>query len=242
MLIIGATSAIASETAKLFAGDNYSLFLVARNAEKLKKTENELSKIGTGKMLSFLMDVNDTGKHQEMLKAAVKGLGGLDIVFIAHGSNSVRHEEESDGNKILQEVNTNFGSTVSILALIADYFQKRKSGTIAVISSVAGDKGRKRQYLYASCKAGLTVFLEGLRQRLHQYNVSVVTIKPGLVRTPMTEHIKSSFLFSDMPVIAKGIKNAILKKKDVAYIPGYWRYIMLVLRLIPEPLFKRLNF
>ncbi|HET8842857.1 MAG TPA: SDR family NAD(P)-dependent oxidoreductase, partial [Ktedonobacteraceae bacterium] len=141
----------------------------------------------------------------------------------------------------LQEFAINGASVISLLTLLGNYFEQQKRGCIAVISSVAGDRGRQSNYIYGAAKAAVTAFLSGLRNRLARYGVAVVTIKPGMVDTPMTAHMRKSRLFADPQVVGRGIYDAMLKRKDVVYLPGYWRIIMMVIKSIPEPIFKRLS-
>ena len=130
---------------------------------------------------------------------------------------------------------------VSFLTPVANYFEKLQKGTIAVGSSVAGDRGRQSNYLYGTAKGAKTIFLQGLRNRLTKSGVQVLTIKPGFVDTPMTAHIEKGPLFVDPEVIAQGIMKAIKNKRDVVYLPFFWRWIMLIIKLIPEKIFKRLS-
>ena len=140
-----------------------------------------------------------------------------------------------------KELETNFVSVVSLLTYMANYFSAKKSGTIAVISSVAGDRGRQSNYVYGAAKGALTLVLQGLRNRLFSDGVQVLTIKPGFVDTPMTADIKKNFLFVKPKLVAEQIVIAVKKKKDVVYVPWFWRYIMLIIKIIPEFIFKRLS-
>lgn len=130
---------------------------------------------------------------------------------------------------------------VSLLTLLANRLEAQKSGTIAVISSVAGDRGRSSNYVYGTAKGAVSLFLQGLRGRLHPSGVRVLTIKPGFVDTPMTADVKKNALFASPEGIAKGIVSAIDRGREVVYLPSFWRGIMLMIRAVPEPLFKRLK-
>ena len=141
----------------------------------------------------------------------------------------------------LQEFQINLVSVVSLLTLLANYFEKQGKGCIAVISSVAGDRGRQSNYIYGAAKGGLTIFLQGLRNRLSKAGVCVLTIKPGFVITPMTENFKKGFLWAQPQQVAKAIVSAIRRRKNVIYVPWFWRWIMLVIRNIPENVFKRMS-
>jgi short-subunit dehydrogenase len=245
LLIIGATSVLAQETAKIFARENSSFALVARHKEKLDTVADNLERCGAAKVVKIVMDVEEVCRYESVLKEAIDALGGLDIAFLAHGCAHEQYACEHDLQLLSKEIQTNFTSTASLLMLIADFFEKQRGGVIAVISSVAGDRGRKAQYIYGSCKAALTVFLQGLRQRLHLSNVTVVTIKAGLADTPFTAHVKNranKILFVKSEVIARDIYKAIKNRKDEIYVPWFWKYIMISVKMIPESIFKRMNF
>jgi len=137
---------------------------------------------------------------------------------------------------------TNFLSAVSLVGWLANYFEAEGRGTIAVISSVAGDRGRKSNYVYGASKGGLNVFLDGVRNRVDRAGVNVLTIKPGFVATPMTVHLEPNALFAQPAEVARHIVRAIEKRRDVVYVPPVWAAIMAVVRSIPGPFFKRLNF
>jgi short-subunit dehydrogenase len=116
-----------------------------------------------------------------------------------------------------------------------------RQGTLAVISSVAGDRGRRSNYVYGASKGALSIFLDGVRSRLDRAGVQVLTIKPGFVATPMTSHLEQGPLFAQPAQVAKGIVKAVERRRDVVYLPAFWAVIMLVIRLVPRPLFKKLN-
>ncbi|GCF06655.1 SDR family oxidoreductase [Dictyobacter arantiisoli] len=238
--IIGASSALAHETAKFFARDGADLFLVGRSADKLAVVADDLKVRGAHSAETFVLDVNELDRHEELLQQTVATLGGLDIILVAHGTLGDQRKSELSVAETLQELNTNAISVISLLTLSANYLEQQKRGCIAVISSVAGDRGRPSNYVYGTAKAAVTTFLQGLRGRLAKSGVVVVTIKPGSVATPMTAHMKQGLLFAQPKAVGEGIYEAIKKGKDVAYVPGYWRVVMLIIKSIPEGLFKRL--
>jgi decaprenylphospho-beta-D-erythro-pentofuranosid-2-ulose 2-reductase len=242
VLIIGATSAIAQETAKCFARDGAELFLVGRSENKLSAIASDLKVRGARCAQTALLDVNDFEYHQSLLERATLTLGGLDMLLIAHGTLSNQCKCEQSVDETLQEFSTNCTSIISLLTISANYFEQQKQGCIAVISSVAGDRGRRSNYVYGASKAAVSAFLSGLRGRLAKSGVAVVTIKPGTVDTPMTAHMRKGLLFASAQKVGEGIYQAMLKKKDVVYLPWYWRFIMLIVRSIPESIFKRLSF
>ncbi len=241
VLIVGATSAIAHETAKCFAKAGADLFLVARSAEKMSIVADDLKVRGAGRIESETLDVNEMERHEEVLEHAISALGGLDVLLIAHGTLGDQKKCELSVAETMRELTTNALSVISLLTISANYFEQNRHGTIAVISSVAGDRGRQSNYVYGTTKAAVSTFLQGLRNRLASANVTVLTIKPGLVATPMTAGVKQGLLFASPRVVGEGIYKAIQKRKDVVYLPGFWRLIMFIVRSIPEGIFKKLS-
>ncbi len=239
--IIGATSAIAQETAKLYAGRKDDLFLVGRDDDRLSTIAADLKIRGASSVNQFALDLTDIDRHEELIKTAWDKLNGMDVVLIAHGVLGVQKDSEVSYSEVERVINANFVSTASLLTLLANKFEEQKSGTIAVISSVAGDRGRKSNYVYGSSMAAKTVFVDGLRGRLLSSGVQVLTIKPGFVDTPMTKDFKKGLLWAKPEGIAKGIVKAIDKKKDVVYMPFFWYWIMCIIKHIPERIFKKLS-
>ena len=163
-------------------------------------------------------------------------------MLIAHGTLSDQADCEKSVDALRSEFDINALSTMALLTTLANTFEARKSGTLAVISSVAGDRGRQSNYVYGSAKAAVSTFLSGLRQRLAKSNVDVLTIKPGFVDTPMTANIANKgALWAKPDQIAAGIVRAIDKRRSVVYVPWFWRGIMLIIRHIPESIFKKLK-
>ncbi len=241
VLIVGATSAIAQEVAKHFARAGDRLFLVGRNEEKLNAVADDLRVRGAETVATFLMDVNDLERHEPMIEEAERTLGPLDVVLIAHGVLPDQKAAEQDVRLALDTFHTNATSVIALLTPLANRFEQRGRGTIAVISSVAGDRGRQSNYVYGSAKAAVSAFTSGLRNRLHRAGVQVITVKPGMVDTPMTAHMRKGPLFASPEKVGKDIYNAILKGKDVVYTPWYWALIMWLIVHIPESVFKRLK-
>lgn len=239
ILIIGATSAIAEHCARIWAANGDAMYLVARNEQHVQTISADLKVRGASNVTTNCIDLNDIDEHEELLNSADEVLGGVDIVLIAHGTLSNQKSCELSVTETLAEIQTNALSTISLLTLIANQFEAKQSGTICVISSVAGDRGRASNYVYGSAKAMVTTFNSGLRQRLYKSNVSVVTIKPGFVDTPMTSEFKKGFLWAKPNDVAKKIVQASDNKKDDVYVPGFWRYVMVVIKLIPSFLFKK---
>ena len=241
IVILGATSAIAQAAARIFAARGDSLFLVARDAAKLEMAQKDIA-VRAGKEPGHCQaDLSLTDSHEGVLNNAFEFLGEPDVYLIAYGSLGDQQECERDWAATEKELRTNFLSPVSLLNRIASRLEKRGSGVIAVITSVAGDRGRQSNYIYGAAKGGLSLYLQGMRNRLHRAGVRVLTIKPGFVDTPMTAQIKKSLLFASPETVAHGIVRALDRKKDVVYLPWWWRPILLLVKLVPESIFKRLR-
>jgi len=242
ILVMGAGSAIAESTARLFAQRGDALFLVGRKADVLEAMCADLHVRGARAVGMQVLDANDFGGHEAMLNVAESALGGLDTVLIAHGTLSDQKACEASVEHTLRELNTNGVSVVALLTRIAARFEQRRAGTIVVISSVAGDRGRQSNYVYGSAKALVTAFTSGLRQRLYPLGVTVITIKPGFVDTPMTAAFPKGALWAKPQQIANGIVSAVDRgSATVLYLPAFWRLIMLIIRSIPESIFRKLK-
>lgn len=242
ILIVGATSAIARATARLWACEGHALHLVGRDMDHLREVADDLRVRGARSVECAALDVNDLARHAEVIDAVTRALGGLDVALIAHGTLGDQKACEQDVQAALQELNTNAISTISLLTHLANRLEAQKRGAIVVLGSVAGDRGRQSNYVYGTAKSAVATFLQGVRNRLHKSGVQVLTIKPGFVDTPMTAAFdKKGPLWSSPDVIAQGILRGIAGRCDVVYAPWYWWGVMLVIRSIPERLFKKLS-
>jgi len=241
VLALGATSAIAQATLRLLAEQGASFFLVARNPQKLAAVRDDLLTRGAGAATAVVADLDDTSAHPALLAQSVAALGGIDLALLAHGVLGDQAEAERNFAAAEAILRTNFLSAVSLIGWLASYFEKERRGVLAVISSVAGDRGRRSNYVYGASKGGLNVFLDGVRNRIARAGVQVLTIKPGFVATPMTAHLPPNALFAQPAQVAQHILRAIRKRKDVAYVPPFWGLIMLVVRSIPGRIFRKLN-
>jgi short-subunit dehydrogenase len=241
VVIFGATSAIAQETAKRFAARGDALYLVGRNAEKLETIAGHLRVVSKAAVHTHAVDLNRFDEHDMLVRKAFDTLAGLDVALIAHGVLGDQMAAEKSFADTRFILDTNFISAVSLLTQLANCFERQRNGKIVVISSVAGDRGRQSNYIYGSSKAALSTFTQGLLNRLVRHGVAVITIKPGFVDTPMTANVKKGLLFARPERVAAGILRATDQNRDVVYLPWFWRWIMLIIRLIPESVFKRLK-
>ena len=241
VLALGATSAIGEATLRLLAERGARFYLVARSQQKLNAVAADLHTRGATGVATHVMDLDDTAAHPAMLAAAAEALGTIELALLAHGVLGKQEDAEASYLAAEAVLRTNFLSPVSLITWLANYFEATKQGTLAVISSVAGDRGRKSNYVYGASKGALNVFLDGVRARIDRAGVQVLTIKPGFVATPMTAHLPQGPLFARPSQVAQGIVKAIEKRRDVVYLPVFWAVIMLIIRLIPGRIFKKLN-
>ena len=241
ILILGATSGIAEATCRLWAARGAHLFLVGRNPAKLDVVAADLRTRGATTVFTAVADLDDTARHPELLTHAVNSLQGLDVAFLAHGILGDQREAEQTFATAAEILHTNLDAPISLLTWLANFCVRRRAGVLAVLSSVAGDRGRKSNYVYGASKAGLSAFLSGLRNRVDREGVTVLTIKPGPVRTAMTINMPGSHKFADVNAVARSIVKAVAGKQDQLYVPGKWAPIMWVIRHVPERIFKKTN-
>jgi decaprenylphospho-beta-D-erythro-pentofuranosid-2-ulose 2-reductase len=240
VLILGATSAIARATAAAFAARGNALYLASRDLDELPRIAADL-RLRYGVAVRYgLFDAVATESHEAFMQSVVEAMHGISGVVLAFGylGDQQAARDFSVGEKIIA---SNFTGAASILSCCANYFEPLKRGFIIGISSVAGDRGRQSNYVYGAAKGALSLYLQGLRNRLYASGVRVITIKPGFVDTAMTYGLPGLFLIASPQEIAERIVAALGKSSDVVYLPGFWRYIMLIIKFIPEPIFKRLK-
>lgn len=241
IVALGASSAIVQATLRLFAKDGASLFVVSRSEAQNRVVKSDLISRGASGVITFERDLSEKDCAEEIFKEAKEKMGEIDLLIVGYGT--LPDQGENQGSVTLTEATlvNNFLSVASHLTVWSNYFEGLKRGQIVVISSVAGDRGRKSNYVYGSAKAGLSAFLSGLRNRLCSSNVGVLTVIPGFVDTPMTKDLKKGLLFVSPDKVAGDIYRAIGAKRDVIYTPWFWRFIMIVIKAIPESIFKRLS-
>lgn len=236
VLVVGGSSEIIRETLKCFVNDGYELHLTCRNRENIQLLVSNLQSFAPGTEY-YVLDLTSS-VYLSQFSAIIQKVQP-DVLIIASGYLPSA-DQLTEIDKTLQ---INIISVANILNAAAQYFEDRKNGSIIVLSSVAGDRGRYSNFVYGSAKAGLNTFLSGLRARLIHSNVNVLTVKCGVVDTRMTRNAgKVSRLAAAKEKVGKAIYCAFKKKKDVVYIPSFWRFIMLIIKLFPEFIFKRLKF
>lgn len=240
VLILGATSAIARATAAAFAARGDALCLASRDLDELRRIAADLRVRYGVEVQCASFDAQATATHEAFFKSVLAGMPSLSGVVLAFGylGDQQAARNFSVGEKVIA---SNFTGAASILSLCADHFESLQRGFIIGIASVAGDRGRQSNYVYGAAKGALSLYLQGLRNRLFPSGVRVITIKPGFVDTAMTYGLPGLFLVASPQDIGVRIVASLGKPADVVYLPWFWRYIMLIIRLIPEPVFKRLK-
>lgn len=239
VLIVGATSAIAAEVARIYATRGDRLHLLARNAEKLDALARSLSAPG---LSSATADFADLARVEDLVRDALAKLGGVDVVLIAHGELGDQQRTEASFAEAEAIFRTNLLSVIAFLVPLANVLEAQRAGCVGVITSVAGDRGRPRNYTYGAAKGALNIYLQGLRSRLFGAGVKVVTLKLGPVDTPMTATHTKNALFASAPSVALGIVKALDAGVTEAYVPSFWGAIMPVVRSTPERVFQLLPF
>lgn len=241
ILVVGATSAIAEVACRLWVREGASLALAGRDGAKLDKVAAHLRAAGADHVTLLSMDATDPTGMARLIGLAAEALGGLDAVLVAHGSLTEQALAERDPAYLASEIAVNLTSVAVVAEAAAAYFRPLGRGMIAVIGSVAGDRGKSRNYLYGMAKAALATQFEGLRQRLAGSGVRALLIKPGPVDTPMTATHKKSKLFVSADRVGADVVRAMAGRGGVVYTPGRWRWMMLVLRHLPEAVWIRLS-
>jgi len=240
VLIFGATSAVAAEVAVLCAARGDRLHLVARNPEKLVEVAHRCA--AAAQVSTQTADFAELEQNEDCVKRALAALGRVDCVLIAYGELGDQMASERSFTEAERTLRVNFTSVVSLLIPIANHLEQQKAGTVGVITSVAGDRGRPRNYTYGAAKGALNVYLQGLRTRLYASGVSVTTVKLGPVDTPMTRDHDKHLLFGKPKSVARSILHALDARVPEAYVPSFWRAAMPIVKNTPEWLFQRLPF
>lgn len=241
VLILGATSGIAQAISKQLASEKVNLILAGRSEDELVRLASDLQIRFDTPISVKVFQTTNYETHRSFFKDCVDVFGELDGVILCYGYMSEQREAQEDFNIAKEVIDVGYTSYVSILHIVADYFEIRKKGFICALSSVAGDRGRQSNYMYGSVKGALSTFLQGLRNRLNASGVQVLTVKPGFVDTNMTFGQQGLFLVAKPEKVAKDILKAIENGKSILYTPFFWRWIMLIIKSIPEAIFKRLS-
>ncbi|SDI79048.1 SDR family oxidoreductase [Alteribacillus bidgolensis] len=241
VLIIGATSGIGKALAHQYAKEKYPLVLTARDRKEMERIASDIHIRHHVPVSVKTIDAESFDTHADFFASCVEEAGKLSGMFLVHGYMIDQETAQNDFTKAKKMIDVNFTSYVSLLETAARYFERERSGFIGVITSVAGDRGRKSNYIYGSSKGALSVYVQGLRNRLYASGVHVATIKPGFVDTKMTYGLNGLFLVAQPEDAAKRVHESIRKKHDVIYVPGFWWMIMFIIKSIPERVFKRLK-
>jgi short-subunit dehydrogenase len=238
--IFGATSAIAERVARIYARRGARLFLAARNQNLLAAIAADLRVRGALNVSIYAGDLSDVGSHDDVLRACETAVAVPEVALIAWGGLGEQERSEAEPIRMADELVMNFVGPACLAASLTTRMLSQNRGALAVITSVAGERGRRSNYTYGAGKAGLSVFLAGLRHRLHGSSVASVDVRPGFVDTPMTEHMdRGGLLWASPERVAADIVRAIDGRRPVVYTPWFWRWIMLVVRNIPEAVFVR---
>ncbi len=242
ILILGANSGMAKALIRRLAGPDSRLILASRNLVELRRTAADAAVRGQGPQpLVIGFDALRLEIHSRFVQDLMRRVRTLDEVYVFFGALHPQAEAQKDFQLAQEMLTANYVGAVSVLERLAPHLERRKQGLIVGVSSVAGDRGRQSNYFYGSAKAGFSTYLQGLRNRLAKSGVRVLTVKPGFVDTPMTRHLKKGLLFASPETIARGLIKAVRQKRNVVYLPGYWRWIMLVVRSVPEFIFKKMK-
>ncbi len=241
VLLIGATSSISRALAHQMAQEGTALHLVARDRTEVERVAQDIAIRYQSPISWDTIDAFDYEGHKELVPKAIALLGSLDGVVVSLGELGDQEEAQADFDLAQRIIHSNYTGVASMLTYVANYLEQQKKGFIIGISSVASDRGRQSNYIYGSAKGALSLFLQGMRSRLAKSDVHVMTVKPGFVDTKMTFGKSGMFLVASPQQIAKAISKALSQKKNVIYAPWFWQGIMLIIRSIPESIFKKLK-
>lgn len=241
-LVLGASSAIARAFARVAASDGADVILAGRDRDDLDKGAADVA-LRSGRGATVLdFDALDYASHAATIARAKETAGdGTLNIFLAFGTMPAQAEIDADAKLAFRTIESNYMGAVSILQAAAPVLEAQKRGAVVVLSSVAGDRGRIKNYVYGSAKAGLTAYLQGLRARLFRSGVGVTTVKPGFVDTAMTFGLPGMFLVASPESVARACLSAARRGKEEIYFPFFWWGIMTIIRNIPERIFKRLS-
>ncbi|MDY0124159.1 SDR family oxidoreductase [Sulfurimonas sp.] len=239
VLIIGAKSDIAKEVARVYAKNGYNIYLAARESDSLEDLKQDIETRNDVNVKLKEFDITSYDTHEDFYASLEeKPLG----VIVVSGYMPEQKSAQKSWDETLRAINVNYTGAVSILNIVANDFEKERRGFIVGVSSVAGDRGRKANYIYGSSKAAFSAYLSGLRNRLYENGVQVLTVKPGFVATKMTENLDlPENLTAEACDVAEDIFNAQQKGRNTLYTKPIWFFIMLIIKHIPEFIFKKMS-
>ncbi|NCA68782.1 MAG: SDR family oxidoreductase [Sphingobacteriia bacterium] len=242
VLILGGASAIAEQVARLLASRGAALYLTGRDQARLEKIAADLRVRGASRVVIEPLELTDIAAVGGVVGRAQESLDGLDTLLIAAGVLPEQERASAEPALLREGLEINASVPMLVLEEAARLFEQKGRGQLVAIGSVAGDRGRATNYAYGAAKGALEIFLSGLRQRLSRRGVKVLLVKPGFVDTPMTVEFKKGPLWASPERVAQDIVRAMERGRAVIYTPWWWRWIMLIIRHIPEPIFVRLRF
>ncbi|NIA14682.1 MAG: SDR family oxidoreductase [Nitrospiraceae bacterium] len=242
VVVVGATSSVARATAGEFARAGHGVILAARDMDANERMASDLRVRYETPVETVAFEADDLTEHAQLLERCQERADGpIDGIVFCAGFMDEQAAAQDGFAVAHRTIDVNYTAAVAVIEPFAAHFEERRSGFIAVLGSVAGDRGRQSNYIYGSAKAGLHAYLEGLRNRLFPADVFVTTVKPGFMDTKMSFGLPGLFLVMSPEAAGKAIYKAIHNRKNVAYVPWFWRYIMLIIRHVPEFVFKRMK-
>jgi short-subunit dehydrogenase len=239
IIVLGALSDIAEATCRLYAAEGAKLVLAGRDRKRLESVAADLRVRGAAQVEVASGDLAKIDPEKSLADWGAK-LGGVDIILLAYGALGDQRDVERDLGAAATLIDVNFKSAALWCLAAANALEAQRQGALVVIGSVAGDRGRQSNYLYGATKAGLGILVQGIAHRLAPSGARAVLIKPGFVDTAMTAHIeKKGALWSSPEKVAALIRKAAASGRPIAYVPGYWRLIMTVIKSVPAQIFHR---
>lgn len=240
VIALGALSAIGKATLRLYAEEGARIVIAGRGEERLHALAEDLRARGAKQVVPWQVDLSDCPDTRSEFGRMAAAIGGLDGVLLFYGTLGDNAKAEKDIDEARRIIQTNFTSAAEWCLTAADIIESQAHGSLVVIGSVAGDRGRQSNYIYGAAKGGLALLMQGLAHRLAECGGRAVIVKPGFVDTPMTASItKGGPLWAKPEAVARIIKRAAIKSGPVVYAPGFWRWIMLAIRAVPAPVFHK---
>jgi decaprenylphospho-beta-D-erythro-pentofuranosid-2-ulose 2-reductase len=242
VLVLGGDSDIAAATLSgLIRKRVRTIILAGRDPERLEARKNDLVELGAPNVEIVQFDGTDLDSHETFVQSTFDQFGDIDLVFLAYGVLGEQMADETDRQRTLNVIQTNYVGPVSVLIPVADALKRQGHGTIVVMSTVAAEKPRRSNFIYGSSKAGLDWFAHGLGDALHGSGVRVMIVRPGFVRSKMTGHLKEAPLAATPVDVAEAILDGLKKNARIVWVPGKMRWVMSILRHLPHGIFRRLN-